>query len=193
MTSDIVNPFSVSLVMLLLLSFKSTASILPALKWSLISLAVSVLPVLIVIVFLVRHGKLDGIFIRARQQRNRIYLLATVCSVTGCIVLYYLGAPEVLVASFVAALLAMVLFMFINLWWKISVHTAFVAASVTVLIALYGIPGMVAAVLLPLMVWSRVELEHHSPAQVATGALLAALIVVGVFYLFGLVGPVTAV
>ena len=193
MTSDIVNPFSLSLVMLLLLSFKSTASILAALKWSSISLAVSVLPVFIVIVFLVRHGKLDGIFIRARQQRNRIYLLATVCAVLGCMVLCYLGAPKVLVASFVAALLAMVLFMFINLWWKISVHTAFVAASVTVLIVLYGTPGTVAAVLLPLMVWSRVELEHHSPAQVATGALLAALIVVGVFYFFGLIGPVATV
>ena len=193
MTSDIVNPFSLSLVMLLLLSFKSAATTLAALKWSLISLAVSVLPVFIVIVFLVRHGKLDGIFIRARQQRNWIYLLATVCVVLGCMVLCYLGAPKVLVASFVAALLAMALFMFINLWWKISVHTAFVAASVTVLIVLYGVLGTVAAVLLPLMVWSRVKLEHHSLAQVATGALLAALIVVGVFYFFGLIGPVATV
>ena len=193
MTSDIVNPFSVSFLMLLLLSFNSGANALEALKWLSISLAVSVLPVFVVIIFLVRYGKLDGIFIRARQQRNWIYLLATVCAVSGCIILYYLGAPKALVASFVAAFLAMVLFMFINLWWKISVHTAFVAASVTVLIALYGIPGMVAAVLLPLVVWSRVELEHHSPAQVATGALLAALIVVGVFYLFGLIGPATTV
>ena len=193
MTSDIVNPFSVSFVMLLLLSFNSAVSTMAALKWLAISLAVSVLPVFVVIMFLVRHGKLDGIFIRARRQRNWIYLLATMCAVTGWIILYYSGAPTALVASFVAALLAMLLFMFINLWWKISVHTAFVAASVTVLIALYGIPGMVAAVLLPLVVWSRVELEHHSPAQVATGALLAALIVVGVFLLFGLIGPVAAV
>ena len=59
--------------------------------------------------------------------------------------------------------------------------------SVTVLVVIYGVEGLIAAVLLPLMVWSRVELEHHSPAQVATGALLAALIVAVVFYFFGFI------
>ena len=77
----------------------------------------------------------------------------------------------------------------INLRWKISVHTAFVTASITVLIILYGAIGAATAVLLPLLGWSRIELEHHSPAQVAAGALLPTLIIVVVFYLFGLIGP----
>jgi len=82
--------------------------------------------------------------------------------------------------------------MCINLLWKISLHTAFVAASVTVLTILYGSIGAVTAVLLPSIAWSRIELEHHSLAQVAAGALLAALIVVVTFYLFGLVGSTTS-
>jgi membrane-associated phospholipid phosphatase len=45
----------------------------------------------------------------------------------------------------------------------------------------------VAVVLVPLIAWSRIELKHHSLAQVAVGALLATSIVVVVFYLFGLV------
>ena len=91
------------------------------------------------------------------------------------------------------AVSSIVIFMGINLLWKISVHTAFVAASVTVLIILYGPLGAATAVLLPLIGWARIELEHHSPAQVATGALLAAPIVVVVFYFFGLLVPVTHV
>jgi len=71
--------------------------------------------------------------------------------------------------------------------WKISLHTAFVTASVTVLIILYGSIAAVTVLLVPLVAWSRIELKHHSPAQVAAGALLATLIVVVVFYLFGLV------
>ena len=86
-----------------------------------------------------------------------------------------------------AGLSAIIVFMGINLLWKISVHAAFAAASVTILIILYGSIGTVTAVLLPPIVWAKVELEHHSPTQVAAGALLAALIVVVVFYLFGLI------
>ena len=85
-------------------------------------------------------------------------------------------------AAFAAGLSAIVIFMCINLWWKISLHTAFVAASVTVLVILYGWGAAITVALVPLMAWSRIELEHHSLAQATTGALLAALIVVVVFY-----------
>jgi len=187
LTSNILNPFLVSVAVIILLSFKSTSSTFDALKWSLILIALSVLPVFSVIVYLVRNQKLEGIFISARRQRKKIYLLASVCAVVGCIILLYLGAPLVLVATFVAGLSAIIVFMCINLLWKISLHTAFVAASVTVFIVLYGSIGTVTAVLLPPIAWSRIELEHHSITQVATGALLAALIVVVVFYLFGLI------
>jgi membrane-associated phospholipid phosphatase len=42
----------------------------------------------------------------------------------------------------------------------------------------------VSIVLLPLMFWSRVELKRHSPSQVVAGAILAALIISVVFYVF---------
>lgn len=193
LTSNILNPFLVSLVIVVLLAAESTSRVFDALKWSLISLAFSMLPVFVVIVYLVHNEKLEGTSISVRRQRDKIYLLASACAIVGCVVLSYLGAPLVLVASFVAGLSALIIFMCINLWWKISVHTAFVSAFVIILIVLYGLVGIAAAVLLPLITWSRIELEHHSPAQVAAGALLAALIVVVVFHLFGLIGPVTAV
>ena len=187
LTSNILNPYLVSLVMILLLSFRSTASTGDAIKWSLLSIAVSILPVFSVIVYLVHNQKLEGIFVSPRKQRNKVYLLAIACAVIGCVILLYLGAPRVLVATFVAGLSVIFIFMCINLLWKISLHTAFIAASVTVLIILYGAIGTVTVVLLPPIAWARVELEHHSIAQVATGALLVALIVVAVFYLFGLI------
>jgi len=40
---------------------------------------------------------------------------------------------------------------------------------------------------LPLIAWARIESGHHSPAQVTGGAVLAAVITVVAFYLFGLV------
>ncbi len=187
LASNILNPFLVSLVIILLLSFKSTSSTLDAVKWSLISIAVSILPVFSVIIYFVRNRRLESPFINVRKQRTKIYLLAGVCASVGCIIFLYLGAPLTLKATFVAGLSAVVVFMCVNLLWKISLHTAFVTASVTVLIILYGSIAAVTVVLVPLIAWSRIELKHHSLAQVTTGALLAALIVVVVFYLFDLV------
>jgi hypothetical protein len=187
LTSNILNPFLVSLAVILLLSFKSAASTSDAIKWSAIMIAVSVLPVFAIIVYLVHKDRLEGIFINVRRQRNKIYLLASICSIAGFFILLSMGAPLVLVASLVAGLSAMLVFMAINLLWKISVHTAFVAGSVTTLTILFGSVGAVAAVLLPPLAWARTELEHHSIAQVSAGALLAALIVIVVFHFFGLI------
>lgn len=188
LTSNILNPFLVSLAVMLLLSFELASSTLDALKWSLILVAISILPVFSVIIYLVHSGRIAGLFVNAREQRTGIYWLVAACAGVGCLILTYLGAPLVLVATFVAGLSVIVVFMCINFKWKISVHTAFVAASVTVLIILYGFIAAVTVVLVPLVAWARVKVGHHSLAQVVIGAFLAALIVTMVFHLFNL-GP----
>lgn len=187
LTSIIFSPFLVGLALILLVSFESTASILDAIKWSLILIALSILPIYLVVVYLVRSNKLDGILVSIRQQRSKIYALAAILAGIGCIILFYLKAPLIMLALFVTGFFGTAIFMGINLWWKISLHTAFIAASVTLLVILYGFMAAVAIVLIPLVAWSRLELESHSPAQLVAGALLAISILSAVFYLFGLI------
>jgi len=182
--SNILNPFLVSLILILLLSFGATSSILDALKWALVLTAFSVVPVYLAIIYLVRSGRLDNVFTNVRRQRTKIYLLAGGWAAAGCVVLLYLKAPPRLLAVSGAGFLTAIIFMCINLWWKISLHTAFIAASVTLLVILYGWVAVVAIVLLPLMFWARMELKRHSLAQVAAGALLSTLIVAVVFRIF---------
>jgi hypothetical protein len=182
LTSNILNPFLISLAVILLFSFSSTTSTLEAIKWSLIAMAVSVLPIFLVIIYLVHSGGLDDILTNARQQRTKIYLAAGISAIAGYFVLSYLKAPPILVAGFAAVLSMAVIFMFINLWWKISVHTGCIAASSMVLVMLYGWTAAATVPLVPLTAWARIELEHHSLAQAVTGAVLAALIAVVVFY-----------
>ncbi len=184
LTSVILHPILLMLVMLFLLSFISAPSILDAIRWALISVALSILPVMLSLVYLVRSGRLDSFFTIVRRQRTKVYLLAGVYAIVGCVILSYLGAPSILLAAFATGISTTLIFMFINLRWKISLHTALVGASVTVLVILYGWLALVTAALVPLTVWSRIELNHHSLAQAATGALLASLIAVTVFYPF---------
>jgi len=182
LTSNILNPFLLIMAMILLLSFVSASSTLDAFKWAFVSIALSILPVFSVIVYLVRKGSLDAVFTNVREQRTKIYLLGGFCAVISCIILVYTGAPSILVAGFITGLSTAIIFTCINLWWKISLHTAMVAASATVLVMLYGWIAVATVALVPLTGWARIELEYHSLAQAATGALLAVLIVVVVFY-----------
>ncbi len=181
LTSYILNPLLLGMVMIVLLSFASTSSTSDAIKWALISIALTVLPVFLVIIYLVWHGKLDAIFINIREQRTKIYLLGGICTIIGFTTLNLLRAPSMLVSAFTTGLSITAIFMFINLWWKISLHTALASALATILLILYGRIAIVTVALIPLTGWARIELKSHSIAQVATGALLAALIVIVVF------------
>ena len=185
--SNILNPFLVGTVSILILSFESASGALDALKWALILIAIGILPVFLAAIYLVRKGKLDGVFTSIRQQRTRIYLLAGVCAGAGYSILHYSGAPLMLVATFATGLSAAVIFTVINLWWKISLHTALMTALVTVLVILYGWIAVVTVVLVFLIGWARLVSKQHSPAQVVAAALLSALIVVVGFHLFGLI------
>jgi len=188
LTSGIINPFLVSFLLILLLSFSSAGTVSEALKWALILTGISILPVLAVIIYLVRNDRIEGIFINMRRQRHKIFALAGICTVIGCALLIYLSAPLVLIAAYVSTLVSTVVFMLINFFWKISLHAAFTSGSVAVLTILFGTLGAFTAVLLPAVGWARIELKHHSFAQVTAGSVLAAAIVVVVFHFFGLIG-----
>jgi membrane-associated phospholipid phosphatase len=80
-----------------------------------------------------------------------------------------------------------IVFVAINVYWKISLHTAFVSAAATILTLAYGAAAAWVFAFLPLVGWARLELKLHTPAQVAAGAFLAAAIVTGTMWGFGLV------
>ena len=177
LTSNILNPFLLCLALIMLFSFKSTASTSEALKWASISTGLGLLPVFLVIIYLLRQGKLDDFFIAAREQRTRIYIIGCLSAAAGCITLALLGAPDILVAGFITGVSTAIIFAIINLWWKISLHTAIVAASATILVMIFGWIAAASVALVPLTAWSRIELECHSLTQTVSGAILAILLV----------------
>jgi membrane-associated phospholipid phosphatase len=56
--------------------------------------------------------------------------------------------------------------------WKISIHCAVAAGSVTILTLLFGPWLTPAYVLVGLTAWSRVVVKDHTAAQVIAGSLL---------------------
>jgi hypothetical protein len=185
--SNILNPFLVSGGVIIVLTVRSANGPANAAKWVLISLALSVLPVFAVVLYLVRRKKLDGIFVSQRRQRTGLYLMAGILAMVGCVVLYFLDAPDILLATFTSGLAAIAVFGFINLAWKISLHTAFLSGSVTIFTIIYGAAGVATVLLLALVAWARLRMGLHSPAQITVATVLSSAIVTGVFWGFGFV------
>ena len=187
LVSNILNPFLMGMILILSASFSGGLNTRESIKWALILIALNVLPVFLFIVWLVRHNKLDGIFINIRKQRLKIYLLGIALVGASCIILLCFETPPMLLALFVAFFSVGVVFMCINNWWKVSVHTASTASAVTALLIIYGLRAMIFLMLVPLVAWARVELGNHSLSQVVAGALLAPSMLVAEVHLFGLV------
>jgi len=183
--TNIINPFLVSFAVIVPLAFEGADSTGAALKWAGIALAFSVLPVLATVLCLVRRKMLDGVFANPRRQRTIVYIVACVLAGAGYGLLWYLGAPVALVATFAAGLASIAIFMAVNLLWKISLHTAFIAGAVTILVVVYGAMAAWTVPLLFPVAWARAVLKQHTPAQTVAGAALAVAIVLAVFRGYG--------
>jgi membrane-associated phospholipid phosphatase len=68
----------------------------------------------------------------------------------------------------------------ITRYWKISLHTAVAAGTVTILTIVFGPAFLATGVIAAATGWSRGHLRDHTPLQVTLGAILGALVAAAV-------------
>jgi membrane-associated phospholipid phosphatase len=123
----------------------------------------------------VSHGRWDDRYVGAKRPRLIVlaFILASVA--VGLVLLASLGAPDQLTGYFAFMLGSVVVLAAITTLWKISIHCAVAAGSVTILALLFGpwvaVPGYL---LVALTAWSRIRLHDHTIAQVVAGSVLGA-------------------
>ncbi|MGB7968027.1 MAG: PAP2 family protein [Methanobacterium sp.] len=106
------------------------------------------------------------------RTKRTLPLFFAVCSyLIGFLVLLSMGAPALTTALMFIYSSNTLIILFINLSWKISIHTMGVAGPAVVLTYLFGILGLLFGLLIPLVMWSRVELKKHTISQVLAGGL----------------------
>ncbi len=188
LVSNLFNPFLIAFITIVLIILDTSSSITDGLKWAAMALVLSVLPVFAYLVYQLRRKKLDSVFPESQGQRKKIYLTASVTAAVGCGVMWLVKAPELLAVSFTAGLVAIVVFMGINFYWKISLHAAFISAAAMILTVMYGTRAVWVFVFLVPVTWARLELKMHTLAQMIAGIVLSAGIITGVLWGFGIVG-----
>ncbi|MFJ6002304.1 phosphatidic acid phosphatase [Arthrobacter sp. NPDC092385] len=128
------------------------------------------------VLLLVRSGHLSDHHISDRRQRAPVLAATLVSIAAGLGVLALLDTPRAVLAAVLSTVAGVVAVLVVNLWWKLSAHCA-VAAFVTVgSFSLFGTGAAPLALMSAAVGWSRVRLGAHTPAQVAAGYLVGAVI-----------------
>lgn len=183
LVTEVFAPAIWAAVMPLIVALQASPTITAALGWSALTIVFSSLIPYGVIWLGVRRGKLTDHHIGRREQR-RAPLVAGLASVLiGLMALVAMNGPRRLVAMVVVMLVVLLGTTAVNQFWKLSAHTAVSAGSVAVLVAIFGPPLALAALLVALIGWSRVVLRDHTTSQVFAGAVLGAALGASCFLL----------
>lgn len=117
-----------------------------------------------------------------RERRMIPYVVSIVCYLTCYYLMNLLHVPHFMGRIVVAALMVQMLCAIINVWWKISTHTAAIGGVAGALIAFAKIFSFnpvwwlcVVIIVAGILGTSRMVLRQHSLAQVVAGFVLGAV------------------
>lgn len=136
----------------------------------------ALLPTLIVFKWL--SGKKIDLDIPDRRERTRPLTFVITSYLIGTAALYAVNAPEITTVLMFCYFSNTLIVLIINLFWKISIHAMGVAVPTTSLIYVFGPIGAIFALIIPVVMWSRVQLRRHTAFQVIIGALLGFVLTI---------------
>ncbi|GAA4791187.1 hypothetical protein GCM10023200_27950 [Actinomycetospora chlora] len=153
--------------------------------WSLIGMLFTVAIPAFIVDRGVRTGRYTDHHLREREQRAVPLGLAALSVAVGVVVLLAAGAPRAITALQLAVLVTVGVATGITLVWKVSFHTAVVAAAAAVLTLLGGPWWGLSWLAVPVVGWARLVLRAHTLAQVLAGLVVGAGVTTAVLLLAG--------
>ncbi len=180
--SRILHPFLIAPLSILVILYLDTGNFLAALGWAGLCAAFVVAPASLYLRKKLKEKKFTDADVSVREHRHGFYVFGASSMVICFAVLLWLDAPQVLIAFFAAALLAVVAAAVVTRFWtKVSIHAG-VMAGATVAIAFYSLPlALVLALCTLLVSWARLVLKRHTAIQAVVAWGVAFVCVAGAF------------
>lgn len=138
----------------------------------------------VILIGLVRAGKVVDHHVSERSQRAPVLAMAIVCVLAGLALLWVLGAPASVLAMVGAFIAGIAVLAVVSLWWKISGHAAAVSSAAVSMLFLFGAQWWPLLLVVPAVGWARVAVRAHTLAQVLVGALFGPIVIVGLWQAF---------
>jgi hypothetical protein len=170
LVTDVLNPFAIFTALFLAVALAKS----PVSRASLYT-GVELLAAAAVagFVFLMRRrARVGDFWISARAERLAPAVFLLFAFVALLATLWLLGAPAGLLLLTLSMGLASAAVALLTLLFKASAHCTVAGHAATAGIILLGPPGLVFALALPLVVWSRVTLGAHTLPETLAGAVV---------------------
>ena len=184
--SMVFTPFYLPLAGLLALFIFSYMSLMPLFYKTLVMLTVYLFTILLPTLLIHAYRNYQGWSrwqLGKRESRMVPYIIAIICYTLCYFVMSYFHVPQFMANILVAALLIQVVCAVVNVWWKISTHTAAIGGFEGALVAfsiLFAFNPLwwfcVILVFAGAVGTSRMILRQHSLSQVVTGFLSGTVI-----------------
>lgn len=140
--------------------------------WLGIWIGLSLVPTTIYVWF---GGDMQGLNIRQKEMRGPAFAVGLFTALLSVLTMWYLSAPLILVESGVIVLGVITVFAVANYFDRVSIHTGSISFAATVVSTLSVFTGLLMAVAVIGVGWSRVKLEAHTFIQVLIGGFLGVL------------------
>src|SRR5690242_15261347 len=118
----------------------------------------------------IRRGRWEDRNVGTRRARLVVLGFITASVATGLILLAVLGAPALLTGYLAFMLASVAVLAAITLVWKISIHCAVAAGSVTILALVYGPLVLGGYLLVGRIDWTELAFRDHTVLQAAGGS-----------------------
>jgi membrane-associated phospholipid phosphatase len=190
--SDITIPPVIAVLMFSLINYSLLRGFPFVAVTCITTLFAAIVPLSMLLLWETRTKAKIDLDVPARTERGHPLLFACTSYLIGTAALVAAHAPlltTVLMFGYFAGTLCL---FFINLYWKISIHTMGIAGPTTVLIFVFGYWGVLLGLLLPPVIWSRVYLKKHTVAQAIMGAVLGFVLTAVALSLLLLYAPLNA-
>ena len=169
--STVFVPPSFTLIFFTALSFSLEKTFQKSLVMILVALIFGFFSPIILFVFMRKNGKLVDIDASIKEERTVPFLIAEIFYLIGLLILIFYKINIISIAFWFCYISNTLIIIFINKYWKISVHAMGAAGPAAAFILLFGWIGLFMFIVVALVGWSRIKLKCHSISQVMAGAL----------------------
>jgi membrane-associated phospholipid phosphatase len=175
MISIIFSPPFVAIATYFFVAFAEPQPLFVGIGWALLAMFIQMFPAAMLYFYRRKRGEYSDADVSRRQDRNELYLLGACAIFVSVLLLQWLNAPRSLEALAIGTLALGISCGLVNMFWKISMHAATIAACATIT-SLYAVPiGAVMWVCALAVGWARVKTQNHTPMQVVAGFVAAAI------------------
>jgi membrane-associated phospholipid phosphatase len=174
--SHVISPHVVGVVLTSAVSYQFSHDTFEIFQWLILLMPLIVVPPLAYLLWQVYRGTLEDIYMPKRETRLRPLVVLMVWLLICLKLIRYWAAPPIVETFVLATIILVSILGLVTLFWKISFHGATISAAATATLIVAGGSAWPIMLLVPLVGWSRIRLERHTPRQVIYGSLVGALV-----------------